>query len=671
MGRRTAAAAMTALMSLASPALGVEYTARVAISPDVVLGSGIDGSCPGGASRIGVSHDRGATWTAAGCAALTLWTADPAPAGAVTTRGGEVVRVLPDGAVTALTGGEAVSASSAAASADDGVEAYATGYPRGSNTLHAFRYATGAGWQRCPSDPPWSAGDADGGLLRSGGLLATMTQAAAEGDQVRLWTSTDRCATWTDALLPAGVRVTEIDAAGRIHAHRTVGAEAQRVMSLDRGATWVDGDWLATRGMWPEDASLRRYRRVGLSDAAERVAYPQGWRPLTVAGPADAPAPLTPAFEYINSRYRTPMGLLPLRHDAALSRAAAGHVAYWTLSGAGAGLSAHEETPGSPGFTGAGPSERCLAAGAALGCGEVAFPGVPDLLAATRGWLATPYHGTPLLDSGTAGFAAGTTGSVGNMSGNAVQERLDLDAPPNTRASALHIWPADGMTEVPLRWWGGETPDPLQDYTGDRADVGPVLFVRTPALNATLTLTGPAGPIALLRPGATVATAVGVVADGEETATFLPAQALAAGAAYTLRVDSPWWGSVTTRFTTATSGDGGGGTGDDGTPAVTTPAARRTARVTVAWPRGDWRRWRPRVVTARVVSVVGTPTGTCRAELRTGRGRWSPLATAGLRAGTCRLRVALNGRSRTLRVRYAGSALHLPAASATRAVRVR
>jgi RTX calcium-binding nonapeptide repeat (4 copies) len=98
--------------------------------------------------------------------------------------------------------------------------------------------------------------------------------------------------------------------------------------------------------------------------------------------------------------FRADAGLPPLIGDALVSQAARNHSNYLALnpSSLQAG-SFHHETPGTPGYTGEGPSQRCEAVGTTCS-GEVGFsPGAVDPVG---GWLATPFH-RPLLGSPQAG----------------------------------------------------------------------------------------------------------------------------------------------------------------------------------------------------------------------------------------------------------------------------
>lgn len=86
--------------------------------------------------------------------------------------------------------------------------------------------------------------------------------------------------------------------------------------------------------------------------------------------------------------FRADAGLPPLTGDAAISKAAFNHSRYTALNDGDDELSAHNETPGRPGFTGSGPNARCEAVGT-LCFGEVMYSPVADPVG---GWLATIFH---------------------------------------------------------------------------------------------------------------------------------------------------------------------------------------------------------------------------------------------------------------------------------------
>jgi hypothetical protein len=107
----------------------------------------------------------------------------------------------------------------------------------------------------------------------------------------------------------------------------------------------------------------------------------------------------------------------------------------------------------------------------------------------------------PLLLSSEAGFGSSNRASVANLRGDDafIGRRFDLDAPLNSREGVVRLWPFDGARSVPITWSGGEEPDPLTGYAGDRNNMGPVLFADAPS-GSSLTLRGPGGPVPLLAP---------------------------------------------------------------------------------------------------------------------------------------------------------------------------
>ncbi len=117
------------------------------------------------------------------------------------------------------------------------------------------------------------------------------------------------------------------------------------------------------------------------------------WHAGAVTDPPFSTGPLTETFTRwltVANRLREQAGLPPLLGDPAIATAAQNHSRYWTLNTPSASVSAHSETPGTPGFTGAGPSERCAYAGAPPSCGEIMYSaGFADPIGT---WVATVGH---------------------------------------------------------------------------------------------------------------------------------------------------------------------------------------------------------------------------------------------------------------------------------------
>jgi uncharacterized protein YkwD len=242
--------------------------------------------------------------------------------------------------------------------------------------------------------------------------------------------------------------------------------------------------------------------RVHAVDALSVPSLPAGWPvPRAAAGPAPPAGDAAAAVELVNARYRRPLGLPDLAWSPVAAVAAVNHAEYYARNG----YSGHDETPGEAGYTGVSPVDRCTAAATDdLPCSEVAFE-LPDMGRAVEGWLATPFHGAPFLEQALVGLGSSRGGSVGDFptppaDGGAI---WDLRADANVADAAIRAWPADGATNVPTTWWGGESPDPLAGYAGDPRDVGPVLFFFTPLapLHVSLTRVSDGDAVRLLRGG--------------------------------------------------------------------------------------------------------------------------------------------------------------------------
>ncbi len=161
-----------------------------------------------------------------------------------------------------------------------------------------------------------------------------------------------------------------------------------------------------------------------------------------------------------SNEYRTLLALPLLNNHEAIIAAATAHCEYYVNNPSvfDAGLSAHNEEPGLPGYTGAGFGERMIAAG---------YPGQPmfevmafvnDPVIAVDEWMATLYHRIPFVlpsayDMGYGaaqkGFDSCDTIDFGRApTGSPAWEGLIIPFPP------------DGMIDVPTYWDGYENPQP-------------------------------------------------------------------------------------------------------------------------------------------------------------------------------------------------------------------
>ena len=298
---------------------------------------------------------------------------------------------------------------------------------------------------------------------------------------------------------------------------------------------------------------------TGLTDA------PDGWRDAVStddgivlpgddgiiylhAGPVPpAPAPTGMQVTRLNT-LRAAAGLAPVREDPRLTQASAAHVDYWKLNG----FSAHDEFPGSPGFTGASPSNRCMAAGYPEGCAEIAYP--EQSTWAMDGWIATPFHGRPMVDPDATDVGGAELAGVGANVNSSLPRAIRFTPAPFPNGSF------DGELLA-----HGESPDPVSACLDLGQDVdwplGQTIFLHPPT-------GGTAGVTGLSRVGG--APLAGCRLEG----MFLPDEPLAPHTTY--RATGVWQGTddgadqpIQWEFTTGAGHGAGAGGGGGGTTTTT------------------------------------------------------------------------------------------------------
>jgi hypothetical protein len=163
------------------------------------------------------------------------------------------------------------------------------------------------------------------------------------------------------------------------------------------------------------------------------------------------------ALARINS-YRDAAGVSPADLDPALMRSAGGHVAYYeqNLDAGMAGLGLHQQAPDRPGFTGVTMGERASAAGySRRPVTELA--GFGGLVAAADWAMDTVNHRLPLVHPSALLMGLAESVSSGfNVIAVGLQRGLG-------HAELPSFYPADGASNVPLHWDGGEAPDPAPE----------------------------------------------------------------------------------------------------------------------------------------------------------------------------------------------------------------
>jgi hypothetical protein len=226
----------------------------------------------------------------------------------------------------------------------------------------------------------------------------------------------------------------------------------------------------------------------------------------------------------------------PLKLDADLCAGAQAHCRYLGLhpEQAAAWPDAHEEYPGSEGFTTAG----CRA-----GMHSVIVTSTPTFRQAIDSWMGSYFHRLPLLDPGMMRMGWGADGS------NVVLDCTTLRA--ETQYTSFLVWPYDGMQRVPtsfspelpnpvpgedqsawgypitLQYYGAATPFTITLYQGDSRAGTPVpCHFSSPSHPLNIDLVPP------------------------EAFCLIPKQTLAAGTTYSVHAIAPGGFEKTWSFTT-------------------------------------------------------------------------------------------------------------------------
>ena len=211
---------------------------------------------------------------------------------------------------------------------------------------------------------------------------------------------------------------------------------------------------------------------------------------------------------------RRAAGLPPLIGRRAIARATAAHVR-WVNARLNfrRGINFHEETPGTRGFTGRSPQDRCRRAGTTCG-GEVLNAG-NQAERPVDNWVATPYHRPPFASPLGSLAGAARFGRVAGMN-------FDDLAGVFTRPRGY----PHGRYDGPLAFPGNETPDPIAACRR----------VRQPVRN-------PGAPVTVFLPVTAAETASISVFQGRRrlrgcnrTGFFFPAAPLRPRTRYTARV---------------------------------------------------------------------------------------------------------------------------------------
>jgi hypothetical protein len=200
------------------------------------------------------------------------------------------------------------------------------------------------------------------------------------------------------------------------------------------------------------------------------------------------------AYDQLNAA-RLRCGFGSLSQSTRLDQAAAAHGNYMSLNNE----FGHGETAGKPGFTGATPLDRALAAGyAPRAVGEDLSTGGSfngsTAADSIRNLMAAPYHARSLL----TGFSE--VGLAWNVVGSLDTLTVDLGVPARSRLQppqSVITFPCAGTTDAAARG-GNESPSPFP--SDPNAEWGqPVIVAGPESLRiGSATITGPSGPVSIL-----------------------------------------------------------------------------------------------------------------------------------------------------------------------------
>src|SRR5437763_5421624 len=194
---------------------------------------------------------------------------------------------------------------------------------------------------------------------------------------------------------------------------------------------------------------------------------------LATPGPVDAATAVD--MLALQNQMRFAIGAPTLAADPRVVLAAQNHANYNAANHTGG----HFETAGLPYYTGYGPRDRVIAAGLTTPfVSEVAMGGA-DALAGVRQLWDAPYHRLGLMHPSASSVGWGHA----DLGGSATVADLTYDF--GIRSVDYVRSPANGQTNIPTSWNGGESPSPLP--AGVSGPVGyPIMVVYSGGQNVTM-----------------------------------------------------------------------------------------------------------------------------------------------------------------------------------------
>jgi hypothetical protein len=249
---------------------------------------------------------------------------------------------------------------------------------------------------------------------------------------------------------------------------------------------------------------------------------------LVATGPAGTAAAAGPAADDwlgIVNVYRAQSGLAPVANNSAWSGGARNHSCWMLLNGI-----AHDETPGTPGYTADGDQ--------AGNSGNVAVSSSSTATARSHIdlWMSGPFHAIGLLRPSLQQAAFGMCSSPPNPTNTQWRSAATLDVVRGANWGAPKppspvVFPGNGAT-TPLTRFVAESPDPRTFCGWGTQNVGLPLIAMMPSnvTTATATLIGPGGPIptCVLHKANTNGVASSIL-GGDNAVVVVPASPLAKG----------------------------------------------------------------------------------------------------------------------------------------------
>ncbi len=253
--------------------------------------------------------------------------------------------------------------------------------------------------------------------------------------------------------------------------------------------------------------------------------------------------------------FRTRAGLPEATHNRLLEKAADSHAQYiitnkvvnrmlsWDVDTVDLDLflELHNETAGTPGYTGFTVQDRTTHSGYGSASGECVAYSQQNVLQETIGWFHTIFHRRPYLDPRVVHHAQAHRESDRRPDETVGVANFGYDFEKNTPEPVLY--PADGEELVPFAWSGLESPDP---FPGEKKGTGvplTVSYVSETYRGGRLRLTGENGKAVPLKVS-------GIAPDADHFLEAVPVGALTPDTWYTLEFTTGGT-SFTSRFRTA------------------------------------------------------------------------------------------------------------------------